>query len=89
MVKIIDGTGTSKTRKLMTTARQCNGVFVCSDVDRYTTKAHAYGIVGLEIVHYNDFISHNYTIGKPVFINKLDECVSYIGQIEGFTLTID
>lgn len=88
MVKIIDGNGTGKTKKLMEIASDSNGVFVCRDVIEYTEKAGAYGITGLEIISYNDYFNRRFSQEKPVFINKIDNYLMYVGEVAGFSLTV-
>ena len=88
MIKIIDGNGTGKTRRLMEAAAASDGVFVCSDPKRYREKARAYGISDIEIVSYTDYFIHNYSPEKSVFINKIDKYLAATGEVAGFSLTV-
>jgi hypothetical protein len=88
MIKIIDGNGTGKTRRLMEAAAAADGVFVCSDAQRYREKSRAYGISNLEIVSYTDFFINNYSPEKAVFINKIDKYLAATGEVAGFSLTV-
>lgn len=89
MVKIIGGNGTGKTRQLMMQAKEQHGVFVCSNVERYRAKAHAYGIVDLPIISYTDLFTDNYDKNLPVFINKIDKYLETCENIGGFSLTVE
>ena len=88
MIKIIDGNGTGKTRRLMEEASANNGVFVCDNVERYKEKARAYGILGLEIVSYTDLCTHKYSPEKSIFINKIDEYLAATSGVAGFSLAV-
>ena len=86
MFIISGGKGTGKTRALLERAKAENGIVVCQDPEAMRTRAHKYGIVGLDIVAYGDL----YIAGKPVYIhdiNKFIEC--NMPEAAGYTLNLD
>lgn len=90
MYQVIDKRGTGKTSRLMLLAKENNGVFVCANPHAMTTKAHAYGLTGFDIISYNDYTKHNYEYGKPVFIDELDYYVKSLGNnISGYSLSME
>lgn len=89
MYKIIDGRGSGKTSRLMLLAKENNGVFVCANPDAMKVKAHAYGLVGFDIISYYDFIERKYDTHKPTFVDELDCFVrSLSNNLQGYTITI-
>jgi hypothetical protein len=56
MRRIIGTKDSGKTKKLMLECQQNNGIFVCQNPEHMRYKANVYGIHGLEIVGYLDFI---------------------------------
>jgi len=89
MYQVIDVRGSGKTGRLMLLAKENNGIFVCSNPDAMTYKAHAYGLTGFDIISYYDYLNHNYEQGKMVFIDELDMFVKYLGDnLSGYSLTI-
>jgi hypothetical protein len=89
MVKIVGGSGTGKTKELMLKANECDGVFVCSNVDKYRTKAYTYGISNLTIISYDELNAGEYDADKKVFINKVDKYILTLCNVAGITLTTE
>ena len=58
MYRIIDGRGSGKTSRLMLLAKENNAALVCSNPRAMEAKAHAYGIVGIDFMSYEDAIDH-------------------------------
>jgi len=58
MQRIISGRGTGKTKALMEEVLQNNGVLVCQNALHMREKANAYGLHGLSIISYRDFIDN-------------------------------
>lgn len=91
MQRIISGRGTGKTRALMEEAHNNNGVFVCQNALHMREKANAYGLHGLAIISYYDFINniqdYPVTYSDDVTIKGyIDEEGRnfYIDELEGF-----
>lgn len=94
MYRIVASRGTGKTRALMEEAHQHNGIFVCQNALHMREKANAYGLQGLEIISFRDFISeigpqefeytnivapgYRHVLGKPVYIDELEGFLNYL-----------
>ena len=86
MFIISGGRGTGKTRALLERAKAEGGIVVCRDPDKMRERAHRYGIVGLDIVGYNDL----YVSGKPVYIHDINKFIEdNMPEAKGYTLCID
>ena len=55
MYRIIDKKASGKTSRLMLIAKENNADFVCSNPHAMTTKAHAYGITGINFINTTNF----------------------------------
>lgn len=73
MFIIRGGKGTGKTKTLLEMAKAGNGVVVCADPDVMRDRAYRYGIVGLEIISYDEA----YLTGKPVYIHDINKFIEY------------
>ena len=88
MYRIIDDKSSGKTSRLMLLAKENSGVFVCANPHAMTTKAHAYGLTGFDIISYYDYVNHNYEKGKMCFVDELESFVKSLGNnLSGYTLT--
>ena len=65
--------GTGKTKELLNEAKDRNGIVLTLNKRALMTKAHGYGITGLEIIDLNDLIYGNYDRAKPLYVNKLED----------------
>lgn len=74
----------------MLLAKENNGVLVCSNPHAMQAKAKAYGLVGFDIISYNDYLMGQFDENKPIFVDELDEFVRLAQKncLNGFTLTI-
>ena len=84
MYRIIDNKASGKTRKLMEIAKENKAVFVCSNPYAMQTKAHAYGIVGINFISYYDYL--NSMRGEeqhPVVIDELEMFLKYMVAYNG------
>jgi hypothetical protein len=83
--------GTGKTRALLEKAKVENGIIVCENPDKMRERAHRYGIVGLDIVGYNDLYNvDSYTASKPVYIHDINKFIEHnMPEAKGYTLSID
>lgn len=89
MYQIIDKRGSGKTGRLMLLAQENNGVFVCTSPHGMREKAKNYGFSSFEIVSYKDYLEHNYSYGKMVFIDELDLFVKSLGNnLNGYSLSL-
>ena len=89
MYQIIDKRGSGKTSRLMLLAQENNGVFVCANPYGMREKAKNYGFSGFEIVSYEDYLQHNYSYDKMVFIDELELFVKSLGNnLNGYSLSL-
>ena len=87
MFIISGGKGTGKTRTLLERAKAENGVVVCKDPEVMRARAYKYGIVGLDIVSYEDDI---YITGKSVYIHDINKFIEHnMPEAAGYTLCIE
>jgi hypothetical protein len=91
MFIISGGRGTGKTRALLERASAEGGIVVCRDPDIMRERAHRYGIIGLDIVGYNDLYAvDSYTASKPVYIHDINKFIEHnMPEAKGYTLSID
>ena len=91
MFIISGGRGTGKTKALLERAKAEGGIVVCRDPEKMRDRAHRYGIVGLDIVGYNDIYTvDSYTTSKPVYIHDINKFIEHsIPCAKGYTLSID
>ena len=90
MYRIIGDRSSGKTSRLMLLAKEHNGVFVCSNPRAAQAKAQGYGLIGFDIISYNDYMMKNYDIGKPCFIDELEVFVNLlIDDLKGYTLSYE
>lgn len=96
MIKIIDKKATGKTGRLLLLAKEQNGVVICGNPDKIRAKAHNYGIVGVDIVSYEEYIdflggySNNILAGRPIFIDELDSLLRQLDiNIKGYSISKD
>ena len=97
MYRIIDGRGTGKTGRLMLLAKETNGTIVCNNPRAMRDKAHAYGIIGVDFISYNDFLLGG--VGTQVGTYYIDELESFLyavqcaagvkGVLNGYSLSED
>lgn len=90
MVRIIGTRGIGKTRKLLQEAHENNATVVCNNVKRYVEKAHAYGIVGLNFVSYDEYLS-NFDDGDTLYmIDDVEDLLKYLpGTVVGFSCNVE
>ena len=88
MYRIIDGRGTGKTSRLMLLAKENNAIIACSNPKAMQEKAHAYGIIGIDFVGYNDILNHRIETKQPIYIDELEKFIKYINyNVNGYSLT--
>ena len=84
MYRIVDNRASGKTSRLMLIAKENNADFVCSNPHAMQTKAHAYGIVGINFISYYDYL--NSMRGEehhPVVIDELEMFLKYMVSYNG------
>jgi hypothetical protein len=96
MIKVIDKKATGKTGRLLLLAKEQNGVVVCNNPDKIRAKAHNYGIVGVDIVSYEEYIDflddcgNDILVNRPIFIDELDNLLRQLDiNIKGYSISED
>lgn len=90
MIKIIGTRGIGKTRKLLLEAQEKNATVVCSNVQRYVEKAHAYGIVGLNFMTYDEYLHSFDNEGTSYIIDDMEKLLNYLpGNVIGFSCGVE
>ena len=89
MYRIIGGRGSGKTGNLMLLAKEQGASIACKNPLAMKQKALAYGITGIDFIHYNDLLDNN-TTHADVMIDEVDSFIKYcIGSnnLVGYSLT--
>lgn len=89
MKKIIDNRDTGKTRKLLEYAKENNAVVICEDVERMRNKSIDYGILGIDFLQYQDYADFHKGMKEKVVIDDVDKFLRCIGDVIGFSVSID
>jgi hypothetical protein len=81
--------GTGKTKALLEKAKAENGVIACADPISMRARAYSYGIVGLDIISYDDL--YNKSIGdKALYIHDINKFIRYsFPEAQGYTLCVE
>ena len=88
---IIGGNSTGKTRKLLEIAKESGAIVVCENPNAMMSKAHAYGIVGLHIIGYEQYMSCVSESGNLFVVDEIGKLMNYWthGRLYSFTMTVD
>lgn len=90
---IMRGQGTGKTKELLLFAKENDAVVLTRNPYALREKAHAYGILGLDIYDYTTFDTNPSVLnGRKVVFHKLDEtltdfCKYYNCNFSGATMS--
>lgn len=88
MFIISGGRGTGKTKALFEKVKDENGVLVCEDPTKMRERAHKYGIIGLEIICYEEF--RNSSSDGPAYIHDINKYLKYLdSKVQGYSLSLD
>jgi hypothetical protein len=88
MYRIIDSRSSGKTSRLMLLAKESNSVIACSNPNAMLTKAHAYGITGINFISYNDLLMggcENTNVMIDEIENFISHCINC--KLTGYTLS--
>ena len=88
---IIGDNGTGKTRKLLEIAKESGAIVVCENPNAMMSKAHAYGIVGLHIIGYEQYMCCVSKSDDLFVVDEIGKLMNYWthGRLYGFTMTVD
>lgn len=94
MYRIIDSRASGKTSRLMLLAKETGATIVCSNPRAMETKAHAYGIVGIDFMDYATYLNTKGMDCGKIMIDEMEAFVKFTigsncGQSEliGYTLS--
>ena len=91
MIKIIDGRGTGKTSRLILLAKKTGATIVSSDPRYIELLAKEYGITGLNIITYNQYLSSQYDYSnKKILIDEVEGLLQRLpGDCIGYSISIE
>ena len=84
MYKIIGSRGIGKTRILLNKAKLNNLTVVCKHPDDMRERAYDYGIVGLNIIGFDEFNQIENKTENQFLIQNLNDYLKYLGVV-GYT----
>lgn len=91
MYQIIDKRGSGKTSRLLLLAKETGKPLICANPHAMRAKAHAYGIVGVDMYSYYDAVEGDPTpFRNGYFIDELSMFAEYAMQnnrMFGFSLS--
>lgn len=83
MIIISGGRGIGKTKMLLEQAQSSGGTIICRDPETMRSRAHKYGIVGLNIISYEELTEKTET---PVYIHDINKFLAErFGNVKGYT----
>lgn len=88
MYRIIGRRGSGKTGNLMLLAKETNSAIACLNPQAMRRKAMAYGIAGINFIHYKDLLEHG--TSTNVMIDEMETFVKYCinrNNLIGYSLT--
>lgn len=91
MIKIIDGRSTGKTSRLILLAKEMGAAIVCSNPKYIELLAERYGITGLDIITYNQYLSSQYDYNnRKILIDEVDGLLKNLpGDCIGYSISIE
>ena len=87
MFIISGGKGIGKTRTLLERASAENAIIICEDPIVMRERAHKYGIVGLELVSYEEAWNLKESqLNRPMYIHDINKFIKYkLPTIKGYS----
>ena len=83
MISISGGRGIGKTKMLLEQALASGGTVVCSDPGALRARAYKYGIVGLNIISYEELREDTEV---PTYIHDVNKFLTErFGNVQGYT----
>lgn len=99
MKRIIGPRASGKTHELLIAAKENNGMVVCADPGKMMEKAYLYGIIGVDVISYEDYRLAGYYDtkheGKPLYVDELEDFVAFLlksqtmKNLQGYCLTAE
>lgn len=79
MFIISGGKGTGKTKALLERVKAEDAIVVCDDVVAMRERAYNYGIVGLNIISYEEYCrTPSEQLDKPVYVHNVNKLLERI-----------
>ena len=79
MFVVSGGRGTGKTRALLERVKSEDAIVVCDDVITMRERAYMYGIVGLNIISYEEYCrTPSEQLDKPVYVHNVNDLLKRI-----------
>lgn len=91
MIKIIDNRGTGKTSRLILLAKETGATIVCSNPKYIELLAEKYGITGLDIITYNQYLSSQYDYSnRKILIDEVEGLLTKLqGDCIGYSISVE
>lgn len=88
MFIISGGRGTGKTKVLLERVKSEDAIIVCEDVIDMRERAYLYGIVGLNIISYDEYLrTPSEQLGKNVYIHNVNDLLRRINpRTKGYSV---
>ena len=86
--------GTGKTKELLRTAIENNGIVFTNNKRALKVKADSYGFKDVEIIDWDDLLDHNYDENKPIYVHKLEDIMKewlysdYGLRLDGYSIAL-
>lgn len=89
MFVVSGGKGIGKTKLLLEKVKEEDAILVCKDTFYMRERAYSYGIVGINIMSYEDFCRLD-DIKEPVYIHNLNEYLKYCcPTVAGYSICME
>ena len=90
MIKIIDKRCTGKTSRLILLAKETGATIVCNRPKHVQSLAERYGIDGLNIISYGDYLKRGSRPSKEVLIDEIDGLIQQLpSYCIGYSMSIE
>ena len=88
MFVVSGGRGTGKTRALLERVKSEDAILVCEDTMHMRERAYQYGIVGLNLITYEEYCQcSSDELDKPVYIHDINKLLKRINnQTKGYSV---
>lgn len=81
MFIVSGGKGTGKTKALLERVKAEDAIIVCDDVIAMRERAYMYGIVGLNIISYEEYCrTPSELLDKPVYVHNINKLLKKINS---------
>ena len=87
---IIGENSSGKTHRMLEEAQKSGAVVVCKHPLHMQSKAHSYGLYGIEFMSYDEF-NDGSVYAEKVAIDEIGDFIKYIfaAELDGLTMTVE